>query len=114
MPISADARTGTMLLASVETDWVSVDPVKDNWMYNPHALGKGYEMEIEVKGKIIWTSQVDVKINVFKDRWLKNTTELYNVKSDSSQWASVIVQSPVTVMQPAKARRFKIKKRKAA
>ncbi len=113
-PISADARTGTMLLASAETDWINVDPIKDNWMYNPHALGKGYEMEIEVEGKILWTTEVDVKIKVFKDERLKYSTELYNVKSDGSQWASVIVRSPLTVMQPAKARRFKIKKRKAA
>lgn len=106
--ISANEKTGAFLAAGVSTDWIQLDPVKDNWLYNPWPLAKDHIMQIETSMGSLITTSVDISLIVFQNNREKYKSEFFNVVADGSQWASFIVRSSVSVRQASPSRRFKI------
>ena len=49
-PISVNDKTGAFLAAGVKTDWIQLDPEKDNWLYNPWPLAKDHIMQNAKEG----------------------------------------------------------------
>ncbi len=106
---SANIREGTLAFAAIDTHWLIVDPVKDNWLYNPWLLAKDHIAEIEVDAGSLSTKKADVHIKIFHANKIKHQTDLYNVAAEGTQMATLIVRGDIYVHQKNKVRRFKIK-----
>jgi hypothetical protein len=106
--LSANIREGTLAFAAIDTHWLDVDPVKDNWLYNPWLIAKGHSVEIEIDAGALSTKKVDVHIKVFHANKIKHQTDLYNVPAKGTQVTTLIIRGDIYVYQKNKVRRFKI------
>ena len=106
---SANIREGTLAFAAIDTHWLNLDPVNDNWLYNPWLLAKDHIAEIEIDAGALSTKKVDVHIKIFHANKIKYKTDLYNVSAKGTQVTTLIIRGHIYVYQKNKVRRFKIK-----
>ena len=89
---SLGAKSGTVFVGHVETDWFFIDPVRHNWVTNTADL-IGKKAEVEATGTLVAKGKVDLKFTVYDKNG--NTKELMSkvdIKSTGAQIANTKVR----------------------
>lgn len=89
---SLGARSGTVFVGHVETDWFFIDPVKHNWVTNTIDL-VGKKAEIEAIGTLMAKGRVDLKFTVYdKNGNAKELMSKVDLKSTGVEVANTKVR----------------------
>jgi hypothetical protein len=96
---SLDRKNSTIGFAGIETEWITLDPNKDRWLFNPWHLAKEHIAEVNISSGSIIATQVDISVKVYHENRLKHQIELYGIRADGSLFSNLNVRGDIHVCQ---------------